>query len=117
MAVTQAGTPTQGGAAGATTPAIVEATGIDRSTVAEMIPRMLEHGWLQRRRAREDTHLRRAPHPLRQEALTAADLPAARARKPFSAVRSVRRDQFRSPISATIPHTAEFLAITLRPSR
>ena len=79
MAVTQAGTPAQGGAAGATTPAIVEATGIDRSTVAEMIPRMLERGWLQRRRAREDlrTYAMRLT-PSGKQALTAADLPAAK---------------------------------------
>ena len=50
-----------------------------------MIPRMLEHGWLQRRRAREDsrTYAVRLT-PSGKQALTAADLPAARARKPFS---------------------------------
>lgn len=34
--------------------AIVEATGIDRSTVAEMTRRLVEKGLLQRRRARDD---------------------------------------------------------------
>jgi len=35
--------------------AIVNATGVDRSTVAEMVARLMKNGWLQRRRTKEDT--------------------------------------------------------------
>jgi MarR family transcriptional regulator, temperature-dependent positive regulator of motility len=41
---------------------LVERTGIDRSTVAEIIPRLLCKGLLQRRRSREDTRAK-VPRP------------------------------------------------------
>ena len=75
--------------------AIVEATGIDHSTIGEMIPRMLERGWLQRRRARDDarTYAVRLT-PSGKQALTAAD-PASRESEEavLSALRTMRRDQ------------------------
>jgi DNA-binding MarR family transcriptional regulator len=80
--------------------AIVEATGIDGSTVAEMIPRMRERGWLQRRRARDDarTYAVRLT-PSGKQALTAAD-PASRESEEavLSALRTMRRDQFRAAL-------------------
>ena len=61
---------------------------------------MLERGWLQRRRARDDarTYAVRLT-PSGKQALTAAD-PASRQSEEaiFSAVRSVRRDQFRAAL-------------------
>jgi DNA-binding MarR family transcriptional regulator len=39
---------------GASQAAIVDATGIDRSTTSEMVPRLVKKGWLQRRRAKDD---------------------------------------------------------------
>jgi DNA-binding MarR family transcriptional regulator len=35
--------------------AIIAATGIDRSTVSEMVGRLVARGWLRRRRSKEDT--------------------------------------------------------------
>ena len=88
--------------------AIVEATGIDRSTVAEMVRRMVERGWLQRRRVRDDsrTYAVRLT-PSGKQALTAAD-PAGRDAEEavLSAVRTVRRDQFRAALIELI-ETAE----------
>ena len=37
--------------------AIVNATGMDRSTVAEMVARLVKGGWLQRRRRKEDVRI------------------------------------------------------------
>ena len=80
--------------------AIVEATGIDRSTVAEMIARLIERGWLQRRRGRNDarTYAVRLT-PSGKQVLTAAD-PAGRETEEavLAAVRTVRRDQFRAAL-------------------
>ena len=80
--------------------AIVEATGIDRSTVAEMVRRMVERGWLQRRRVRDDsrTYAVRLTSSGKQ-ALSAAE-PASRQTEEavLSAIRSVRRDQFRAAL-------------------
>ena len=79
--------------------AIVEATGIDRSTVAEMVRRLTERGWVQRRRARDArayaVRLTRAG----KETLASAG-PASRETEAsiVASVRSLGRDQLRDAL-------------------
>lgn len=80
--------------------AIVETTGIDRSTVAEMIRRMMERGWLQRRRARDDarTYAVRLT-PSGKQVLNTADPASRRSEEAIlSTIRTVRPDQFRAAL-------------------
>jgi DNA-binding MarR family transcriptional regulator len=62
---------------GASQTDLVAVTGVDRSTLADIVRRMLERGWLQRRRSREDaraynTRVTDAGHALLSKAYPAA---------------------------------------------
>jgi len=67
---------------GASQTALVERTGIDRSTLAEMVRRMLEKGLLSRERTEEDQRANSvAISPAGRKALRAARTAADRAEK------------------------------------
>jgi DNA-binding MarR family transcriptional regulator len=88
---------------------IVAATGIDRSSVADLARRLVSRGWLQRRRTKKDTRLyavRLTPEGRRMLAVAA---PAARAADE-SLLATLSRDQraaFRKALATLVLRSGE----------
>lgn len=87
--------------------ALVETTGIDRSTLAEMVRRMLDRGLLSRERTEEDQRANAvAITPSGRKALRAARIAADRAEKalldPLPPADRVRFVKFLAMIAATV---------------
>jgi DNA-binding MarR family transcriptional regulator len=76
---------------------IVEATGIDRSTIAEMMIRLVARGWLKRRRTRNDARAYAVRLTAEGRRIVRSVEPAWRAadERIHGAVRAVGRNQFR----------------------
>lgn len=76
--------------------AIVNATGVDRATVAEMVTRLVKNGWLQRRRTKEDARAYAVKLTTEgREALKVGERAAREADgKVCEALPVARRDQF-----------------------
>lgn len=105
---------------GASQTALVEMTGIDRSTLAEMVRRMLEKGLISRERTEEDQRANAvAITPAGRKALRAARAAADRAEKALlDALPAGERTRFLKSL-AMIASAAEALAETelVRPRR
>ena len=63
---------------GGTQSALVEVTGIDRSSIADLVARLVKRGWLQRRRAEHDKRAYSVRLTAKGAAVFAAAEPAAR---------------------------------------
>ena len=85
---------------GLTQTAIVEATGIDRSTVSEMTRRLVEKGLVHRRRARSDAraYAVRLTHAGRKMIDAVANAAMTSEEDLYGAVRSMPRAQFRNAL-------------------
>jgi DNA-binding MarR family transcriptional regulator len=91
--------------------ALVEATGIDRSTLAEMVRRMLDRGLLSRERTEEDARANAVAITLAgRKALRSARIAAERAEKAFlEALPAVERQRFMKSLVTIVSAADAFL--------
>jgi DNA-binding MarR family transcriptional regulator len=91
--------------------ALVEATGIDRSTLAEMVRRMLDRGLLSRERTEEDARANAVAITLAgRKALRSARIAAERAEKALlEALPAIERQRFMKSLAAIASAADAFL--------